>query len=118
MPKNCLFFCVCPRIAIYFYVCEKFYELTNIRHNITSAYHPQANSEVQGILFACRIHKQASTCFSTFIPQQMKNDLGLLDMSEETPDFTIEETIEKMENLHQQVLEVAANIKKVQAHQA
>ena len=40
-------------------------------------------------------------------------------MSQEVPDFTIEETIEKMENLHQQVLEVAAgNIKKAQAHQA
>ena len=40
-------------------------------------------------------------------------------MSQELPDFTIEETIEKMENLHQQVFEVAAgNIKKAQAHQA
>ena len=29
-----------------FQVCYKFYELTNIRHNITSAYHPQANCEV------------------------------------------------------------------------
>ena len=49
----------------------------------------------------------------------MDNDLGPLDMSQELPDFTTEETIEKMENLHQQVLEVAAgNIKKAQAHQA
>ena len=49
----------------------------------------------------------------------MENDLGPLDMSQELPDFTIQETIEKMENLHQQVLEVAAgNIKKAQAHQA
>ena len=49
----------------------------------------------------------------------MENDLGSLDMSQELPDFTIEETIEKMENLHQQVLEVAAgNIKKARAHQA
>ena len=30
-----------------FQVCEKFYELTNIRHNITSTYHPQANGEVE-----------------------------------------------------------------------
>ena len=53
------------------------------------------------------------------IPWQMENNLGPLDMSQELPDFTIEETIEKMENLHQQVLEVAAgNIKKAQAHQA
>ena len=38
-------------------------------------------------------------------------------MSQELPDFTIEETIEKIENLCQQVLEVAAgNIKKAQAH--
>ena len=157
-PKN--FFRVCPRIAIYFLVCEKFYEITNIRHNITSAYHPQANGEVerfnritqeafletqefhdrvaqentdwakklQSILFAYRIHKQASTHFSPFymlygreplIPWQMENDLGPLDMFQGLPDFTIEETIEKMENLHQQVLEVAAgNIKKAQAHQA
>ena len=43
----------------------------------------------------------------------MENDLGPLDMSQELPVFTIEETIEKMENLHQQVLEVAAgNIKR------
>ena len=143
-----------------FQVCEKFYELTNIRHNITSAYHPQANGEVerfnrttqevflktqefhdrvaqrntdwtkklQSILFAYRIHKQASTHFSLFyvmygreplIPWQMENDLGPLDMSQELLDLTIEEIIEKMENLCQQVLEVAAgNIKKAQAHQA
>ena len=37
----------------YFFLCyafqvtEKFYELTGIRHNITSAYHPQANGEVE-----------------------------------------------------------------------
>ena len=55
----------------------------------------------------------------TLIPWQMENDLGPLDMSQELPDFTIEETIEKMENLCQQVLEVAVgNIKKAQAHQA
>ena len=53
------------------------------------------------------------------IPWKMENDLDPLDMSQELPDFTIEETIEKMENLHQQVLEMAAgNIKKAQAHQA
>ena len=53
------------------------------------------------------------------IPRQMENDLGPLDMFQELPDFTIEETIEKMENLHQQVLGVAAgNIKKAQVHQA
>ena len=81
----------------------------------------------QSILFAYRINKQASTHFSPFymmygretlIPWQMENNLGPLDMSQELPDFTIEETIEKMENLHQQVLEVAAgNIIKAQAHQ-
>ena len=49
----------------------------------------------------------------------MENDLGPLDMLQELPDLTIEETIEKVENIHQQVLEVAAgNIKKAQAHQA
>ena len=52
------------------------------------------------------------------IPWQVENGLGPLDMSQELPDF-IEEAIEKMENLHQQVLEVAAgNIKKAQVHQA
>ena len=30
-----------------FKVADKFYELTNIRHNITSAYHPQANGEME-----------------------------------------------------------------------
>ena len=30
-----------------FQVTEKFYELTGIRHNITSAYHPQASGEVK-----------------------------------------------------------------------
>ena len=50
---------------------------------------------------------------------QMENDLSPLDMSQELPDFTTEETIEKIENLHQEVLGVAAgNIKKAQAHQA
>ena len=49
----------------------------------------------------------------------MGNDLGPLDMSQEVPQVSIEEAIEKMENLCQQVLEVAAgNIKKAQAHQA
>ena len=49
----------------------------------------------------------------------MENDLGPLDMSQEVPQVSIEEAIEKMENLCQQVLEVAAgNIKKAQAHQA
>ena len=53
------------------------------------------------------------------LPWQMENDLGPLDMSQEVPQVSIEEAIEKMENLHQQVLEMAAgNIKKSQAHQA
>ena len=53
------------------------------------------------------------------LPWQMENDLGSLDMSQEVPQVSIEEAIEKMENLHQQVLEVAAgNIKKAQVHQA
>ena len=53
------------------------------------------------------------------ISWQMENNLGPLDMSQEVPDFTIEETIEKIKNLCKQVLEVAAaNIKKAQAHQA
>ena len=30
-----------------FQITDKFYELTGIRHNITSAYHPQANDEVE-----------------------------------------------------------------------
>ena len=39
--------CVCQRIAFYFLDLRNFYELTNIRHNITSVYHPQANGEVE-----------------------------------------------------------------------
>ena len=51
------------------------------------------------------------------LPWQMENDLGPLDMSQEVPQVSIEEAIEKMENLCQP--EVAAgNIKKAQAHQA
>ena len=134
--------------------CNLFFWSVRNSMNITSAYHPQANGEVerfnrttqeaflktqefhdrvaqentdwakklQSILFAYRIHKKASTHFSPFymmygreplIPWQMQNHLGPLDMSQKLPDFTIEETIEKMENLCQQVLEVAAgNIKK------
>ena len=42
------------------------------------------------------------------LPWQMENNLGPLDMSQEVPQVSIEEAIEKMENLHQQVLEVAA----------
>ena len=45
--------CVRPCILTCFVICsvfkvtEKFYELTGIRHNITSAYHPQTNGEVE-----------------------------------------------------------------------
>ena len=47
------------------------------------------------------------------LPWQMENDLGPLDISQEVSQVSTEEAIEKMENLHQQVLEVAAgNIKK------
>ena len=53
------------------------------------------------------------------LPWQMENDLGPLDMSQEVPQVSIKEAIEKMENLCKQVLEVAAgNIIKAQAHQA
>ena len=53
------------------------------------------------------------------LPWQKENDLGPLDMSQEVPQVSIEEAIEKMGNLCQQVLEVAAgNIIKAQAHQA
>ena len=64
--------------------------------------------KLQSILFAYRINKQASTHFSHFymmygreplIPWQIENNLGPLDMSQELPEFTIEENIEKMGNL-------------------
>ena len=96
-------------------------------HDIVAQGNTDWAKKLQSILFAYRIHKQASTHFSSFyimygqetlIPWQIENNLGPLDLSQEVPDFTIE-TIEKMENLHQQVLEVAAgNIKKEKAHQA
>ena len=38
-----IFFCICSVLK----VTEKFYKLTGIRHNITSAYHPQVNGEVE-----------------------------------------------------------------------
>ena len=34
-------------LLLYSKVADKFYELTNIRHNITSSYHPKANGEVE-----------------------------------------------------------------------
>ena len=42
-PCILTFFCICSVLK----VTEKFYKLTGIRHNITSAYHPQANGEVE-----------------------------------------------------------------------
>ena len=42
------------------------------------------------------------------LPWQMENDLGPIDMSQEVPQMSIEQAIEKMENLCQQVFEVAA----------
>ena len=52
------YFCVQLRICVHFIsiffflllyskVADKFYKLTNIRHKITSTYHPQANGEVE-----------------------------------------------------------------------
>ena len=50
MTKNILFtlhhFCFFF-LLLYSKVADKFYEVTIIRHNITSAYHPQANGEVE-----------------------------------------------------------------------
>ena len=145
-----LFF-ICP----VFQVTEKFYELTGIRHNITSAYHPQANGEVErfnrttqeaflkcqefsdqvkgadvdwhkkpnSILFAYRVRKQASTCIIPFfmmcgrepiLPWEVEHDLGPLE-SDEIPELSIDEVIERMYNLQVQVLLiVVANIKQAQ----
>ena len=50
------------------------------------------------------------------LPWQMENDLGPLDMSKEVPQVFSEEAIEKMENLHQQVPEVAAGTSKRLKH--
>ena len=47
------------------------------------------------------------------LPWQMDNDLGPLDMSQEIPQVSIEEAIEKMENLHQQVLEELVTSKRL-----
>ena len=150
---------------VFFFLCYafqvtiKFYELTGIRHNITSAYHPQANGEVEkfnrttqeaflkcqefsdkvkeadvdwhrklnSILFAYRVRKQASTCISPFfmmygrepiIPWEVEHDLGPLE-SENVPELSIDEVIERMYNLRVQVLDVtAANIKQAEKVQA
>ena len=77
--------------------------------------------KLNGILFTYRINKQTSTHNNPFkmmygreplIPWEMDNDLTPLDISQESPDLTSEKTIEKMENLHHQVLVVAeGNIK-------
>ena len=122
-----------------FQVTDKFYELTGIRHNITSAYHSQANDEVQrfnrttqeaflkctefsdkvkeadvdwhrklnSTLFAYRVRKQASTHISPFfmmygrepiLPWEGEHDLGPLE-SENAPELSIDEVIERMYNL-------------------
>ena len=69
--------------------------------------------KLHSILFGYRTNKQASTHFSPFkmmygreplILWQIDNDLGPLDKSQKAPDFAIEETIEKIENLHQKFL--------------
>ena len=142
-----------------FQVTDKFYEPTGIRHNITSAYHTQANGEVErfdrttqdaflkctefsdkvkeadvdwhrklnSILFIYRVRKQASTCISPFfmmyvrepiLPWEVEHDLGPLE-SENVPELSIDEVIERMYNLCVQVHDVtAANIKQAQMVQA
>ena len=42
---------------MYYQVADKFYEPTNIRQNITSAYHPQANGDVE------RFNRTIQECF-------------------------------------------------------
>ena len=132
--QPCIFF-----LCYAFKVTDKFYELTSIRHNITSAYHPQANGEVErfnritqeaflkytefshkvkeadvdwnrklnSILFTYMVRKQASTCISPFfmmygrepiIPSEVEHDLGPLE-SENAPEVSIDEVIERMYNL-------------------
>ena len=138
-----------------FKVADKFYELTNIKHNITSTYHPQANGEVErfnrttqeaflkcqefhdqvvkadtlwhkklhSILFAYRTRKHASTGLSPYmvlyggrecvIPWELEGDLG--------PEVAlpVEEVIDRMYNIREQVLDVAAtNIKRAQKIQS
>ena len=142
-----------------FQVTEKFYELTGIGHNITSAFHPQANGEVEGfnrttqeaflktqefsdkvkeadvdchkklnsIFFAYRVRKLASTCISPFfmmygrepiLPWEVEHDLGPLE-SDEIPELSTDEGIQRMYDLPVQVLDVAAaNIKQAQKIQA
>ena len=160
------YFCVRLRICVHFIfifyflllyskVADKFYELTNIRHNITSAYHPQANGEVgrfnrttqeaflkcqeiydevinadtqwhkklQSILFTYRTRKHASTKISPYMimygrecvmPWELDGDLGPLE-NEEDRDLPMEEVMERMYNIREQVLDVAAaNIKRAQ----
>ena len=146
-------------LLLYYKVADKFYELTNIRHNITSAYHPQANGEVErfnrttqeaflkcqefhdevikadilwhnklhGILLTYRTRKHASTKISPYMimygrecvmPWELDSDLGPLE-NEEDRDLPMEEVMEKMYNIREQVLDVAAaNIKRAQKTQA
>ena len=47
MRMLCLIYFLFIYFFLYLQVADKFYELTNIRHNITSTYHPQANGEVE-----------------------------------------------------------------------
>ena len=143
-----------PCILTFFFICSafkvtgKFYELTDIRRNITSSYHPQGNGEVErfnrttqeaflkcqefsdkvkeaavdwhkklnSILFAYRVRKQASTCTSPFfmmygrgpiLPWEVEHDLGPLE-SDDVPELSLDEVIERIYNLQVQVLDVAA----------
>ena len=146
-------------LLLYSKVADKFSELTNIRHSLTSAYHPQANSEVerfnrttqeaflkcqeihdevikadtqwhkklQSILFTYRTRKHASTKISPYMimygrecvmPWVLDGDLGPLE-NEEDRDLPMKEVMERMYNIREQVLDVAAaNIKRPQMIQA
>ena len=146
-------------LLLYSKVPDNFYELTNIRHNITSACHPQANDEVerfnrttqeaflrcqeihdevikadtqwhkklQNILFTYGTRKHASTKISPYMIMygrpcvmswELDGDLGPLE-NEEDRDLPMEEVMERMYNIREQVLDVAAaNIKRAQKIQA
>ena len=105
---------------------EAFLKCTEFNDKVKEAdvdWHKMLNS----ILFTYRVRKRASTHISPFfmmygreliLPWEVEHDLGPLE-SENAPELSIDEVIERMYNLQVQVLDVAAaNITQAQKVQA
>ena len=102
-----------------FLKCQEFYDEVI---KADTLWHKKLNS----ILFTYRTRKHASTKISSYMimygrecvmPWELEGYLGPLE-DEEDQDLAVEEVIERIYNIREQVLDVAANIKKAQKIQA